>query len=520
MDGPWAGGACDGGCWYCGGGCWYCCWYCGGGCPYWPCCCCASRSAMRWFCSSSAYAASCDFRAMCRPAAYAPPPTTAARINGRRLIMTGLLRRCAGPGRAYSPSSSPSTPAGRERPRAIISSGAAATTRGPPTCGATAFNTPRRSSGVQPDPSALATCQRYEDGGASSAIRAAILTSEYVRPSKPLVSCQSARASRPASNSSGSLRASPARVSLVATSTSTLLGIVMGQILSVGSQGGPMPGPPGGYLLPLGEGFGVTRQGGCGGGRCGRFRPAGEEPEPGGPRIPLVDHRGARDEVVQGAPFPLHEDAEKPQAEQQEAEREHQRADHAAPRLRDRAVGPHHPNAEHGHAERPAAYRPGIAEVEELPGHVEDHDDDVLPVPGDLVAGNELRHVGDGREREGEHPGTGEQVDGVGHEAGHRPRVVALRAHRPGGHRRAHCVASFAGASLGRAGGTPDCGAGGSGVRGASPGASGVSPPGPRNGAVGGAGVSLAASPSSGARGATGAGCLRRRARCTQRSMN
>src|SRR5215813_12130282 len=148
-------------------------------------------------------------------------------------------------GSAYSPSS-PSTPAGKERPRAIISSGAAATTRGPPTCGATAFNTPRRSSGVQPDPSALATCQRYEDGGASSAIRAAILTSEYVRPSRPLVSCHSARASRPASSSSGSLRARPARVSLVAASTSTLLGVVMGQILSVGSQGGPMPGPPGG----------------------------------------------------------------------------------------------------------------------------------------------------------------------------------------------------------------------------------------------------------------------------------
>src|SRR6516165_7184812 len=59
---------------------------------------------------------------------------------------------------AYSPS--PSTPAGRERPRATMISGAAATVRGPPTCGATAFSTPRRSSGVQPDPSALATCQR------------------------------------------------------------------------------------------------------------------------------------------------------------------------------------------------------------------------------------------------------------------------------------------------------------------------------------------------------------------------
>src|SRR6516162_4336023 len=79
MDGPWAGGACGGGggCWYCGGGCWYCC---------------CSRSERRWFCSASAYCCSCDFRCMCRPAAYAPPPTTAARSNGRRrLNMTYLL---------------------------------------------------------------------------------------------------------------------------------------------------------------------------------------------------------------------------------------------------------------------------------------------------------------------------------------------------------------------------------------------------------------------------------------------
>src|SRR5215470_9726575 len=86
MDGPCAGAACGGGCWYCGGGCWYC-----------GCCCCASRSARRWFCSSSAYCASSARRPMCRPAAYAPPPTTAARSNGRRrLIMTCLLRRCTG----------------------------------------------------------------------------------------------------------------------------------------------------------------------------------------------------------------------------------------------------------------------------------------------------------------------------------------------------------------------------------------------------------------------------------------
>src|SRR5215470_14746665 len=81
MDGPCAGAACGGGCWYCGGGCWY--------------CCCASRSEMRWSWSASEYACCSRRRPAARPAAYAPPPTTAARINGRRLIMTFLLRRRA-----------------------------------------------------------------------------------------------------------------------------------------------------------------------------------------------------------------------------------------------------------------------------------------------------------------------------------------------------------------------------------------------------------------------------------------
>src|SRR5690348_6718691 len=80
MDGP-AGAACWGGG---GGGCWYCC---GGGCWY----CCCSRSAMRWFWSASACAASSLRRPELLPTAYAVPPTAAARSNGRRLIMMCLL---------------------------------------------------------------------------------------------------------------------------------------------------------------------------------------------------------------------------------------------------------------------------------------------------------------------------------------------------------------------------------------------------------------------------------------------
>ena len=60
-------------------------------------------------------------------------------------------------------------------------SAAAATVLGPPTCGATARSTPTMSSGVTPSSSALAICHAYEAGGASSAIRLAILTSANVR---------------------------------------------------------------------------------------------------------------------------------------------------------------------------------------------------------------------------------------------------------------------------------------------------------------------------------------------------
>src|SRR5215468_10596117 len=132
-----------------------------------------------------------------------------------------------------------------------------------------------------------------------------------MRASRPLVACQSARASRPASSISGSLIASLASFSSVAASTSILVGVVMDRLLLVDRQRWTRARSTG-PQLPLGGRAGVTRQGGC-----GQFGLAGEEPEPGGPRIPRIDHRGAGDEVVQGAPFPLHEDAEEAQPEQQ-----------------------------------------------------------------------------------------------------------------------------------------------------------------------------------------------------------
>src|SRR5215471_20164118 len=88
MDGPCAGAGGGGGGGAGGGACWYpCCWY-----PCWPCACCASRSSRRAFCSSSYDCRSAWFLAWAFPAMYAPPPTAAARSNGRlRLIITASL---------------------------------------------------------------------------------------------------------------------------------------------------------------------------------------------------------------------------------------------------------------------------------------------------------------------------------------------------------------------------------------------------------------------------------------------
>src|ERR1700746_2518033 len=112
-----------------------------------------------------------------------------------------------------------------------------------------------------------------------------------MRESRPLVACQSARASRPASSSSGSLIASLASFSSVAAWTSILVGRVMDGFLLVDRQGGPVPGPQGHSYRSTTVPASPAR------GDAGQFGLAGEEPEPGRPRIPCVDDRGARDEV-------------------------------------------------------------------------------------------------------------------------------------------------------------------------------------------------------------------------------
>jgi hypothetical protein len=98
-----------------------------------------------------------------------------------------------------------------------------------------------------------------------------------------------------------------------------------------------------------------------------------------------------------------HEDAEEPQSEEQEAEREHQRAHDGPPRVQVRAVGPDDTDAEHRHAEGPAARRPRVCEVEELPPDENDGHDDIRPVPADRMAGHDVHARRNDSEAEREH---------------------------------------------------------------------------------------------------------------------
>src|SRR5580693_182033 len=93
-----------------------------------------------------AHAPSRDVRAAAHHSRTQQRPSSSKHwcLPGRLLLVPGLF---------YGSS-------GKDRPRATMSSGAAATVFGPPTCGATAISTPIRSAGVAPASSALATCHR------------------------------------------------------------------------------------------------------------------------------------------------------------------------------------------------------------------------------------------------------------------------------------------------------------------------------------------------------------------------
>src|ERR1035437_3757531 len=101
---------------------------------------------------------------------------------------------------------------------------------------------------------------------------------------------------------------------------------------------------------------------------------AGEEPDPGGSRIPGVDNRRACDEIVQGPVLPLAKDPGEPEAAEQEAEWQRERAYHGPPRVEVGAVGPDHLYPEPGPAEGLAAHRPGVCEIQEFPAGVHDRD--------------------------------------------------------------------------------------------------------------------------------------------------
>lgn len=103
----------------------------------------------------------------------------------------------------------------------------------------------------------------------------------------------------------------------------------------------------------------------------------GEEPEPGSSRIPGIDDCRASDEIVPGAVFPLHDNAEKPQTAEEKTERKSECPHDTPPRVESRAVRADDAHAEHRHAEGPAARRPAVTEIKELPDNENGGNDDV-----------------------------------------------------------------------------------------------------------------------------------------------
>ena len=91
-----------------------------------------------------------------RPPLAAGTPTASCRRSRRRRRSPPRAAAVGVASKAFATSYSGTS--GSESPRASMISGAAATTFGPPTCGATARRTPRMSSALAPPSIAFATC--------------------------------------------------------------------------------------------------------------------------------------------------------------------------------------------------------------------------------------------------------------------------------------------------------------------------------------------------------------------------
>src|ERR1035441_6565753 len=73
-------------------------------------------------------------------------------------------------------------------------------------------------------------------------------------------------------------------------------------------------------------------------------------------------------------------------------------------------------DAEHGHAERPAARRPRIAEVEKLPQDKNYGDGNIRPAPVHRMAGHDLHHQRGGPEDHRKQAGADHRVKDEGQE--------------------------------------------------------------------------------------------------------
>src|SRR5271157_5447641 len=117
---------------------------------------------------------------------------------------------------------------------------------------------------------------------------------------------------------------------------------------------------------------------------------AGHPSQPGRSGVPVVDDSGARQEVVQGAAFALVDDAEERDPQGQQAQPEPERPDQGLPAADRSALLGHHLEPENGHAQRLAAERPLVSEVDELRDRQRHQGHDLVVAEVVRVPGHEL----------------------------------------------------------------------------------------------------------------------------------
>src|SRR6202453_4628730 len=185
-------------------------------------------------------------------------------------------------------------------------------------------------------------------------------------------------------------------------------------------------------------------------GRCGARRPllAGDPPETGGAGVPVVDDGGAGDVVVERAAVALVHNAEESDAQREgQGDPEPDRPEDGLASADGGALVRHHLQPEDGHAERLAAHRPLVREVEEFPERQHNEGRQLVVAQCERVSGHQLERGVEQGDAEGVQAPRGPDVRG---ETADRAGVVALAADRERGGRygdRGHVGAPASGAT-------------------------------------------------------------------------